>query len=345
VLAVLFVFSLLIIVPLSRQVSAAQISRDNRNEATEKLLSVAGSASVEEITRLIQEGADVNATDKDGLTTLMRVFSKNYLSSDILRVLIESGADVNAVDRWGKTPLMHAADLIQNPDVLQILIENGADVNAVTTSGFTPLMFAAIGHYRDTTAIIRVLIENGADVNAADRNGWTPLLLAARNNFDPDALLALIESGADVNAVNRNGKTSLMLATAYEGQISFMGTDMFRQNFYFLRILLDNGADPAMKDNEGRRAFDYAEENERMKAHYLSDVRVVGDVNLDLFHPWQQFIPASAPLFPSVVPYKWQFSETRRGNIGISNIYGCRQRSFRCKRQRRIAAVSGLLHN
>jgi len=64
------------------------MSTNNRHSsATEKLLSVAGSASVKEIEQLIQEGADVNAFDEDEKTVLMQAARCNK-NPDVLRVCL-----------------------------------------------------------------------------------------------------------------------------------------------------------------------------------------------------------------------------------------------------------------
>lgn len=80
-----------------------------------------------EIDKLIKNGADVNAKDKDGGTPLM-LASLGSLNSDAVKALIKAGANVNAKNNEGFTPLMLAA--IYNPDALKILIKAGADVNA-----------------------------------------------------------------------------------------------------------------------------------------------------------------------------------------------------------------------
>ena len=107
------------------------------------------------------------------------------------------------------------------------------------------------------------------------------LLWAVAINARLEIITHLIQEGADVNAVDENGRTPLMLA-AYGSS-----------NPGVLRILLENGADAAIKDHEGKRALDYFDENERLRAYHLrvrreGADRVAGDVNLDLYHPWNR---------------------------------------------------------
>ena len=78
-------------------------------KATKKLLQVAHYASVEEVTQLVREGADVNAVSKDRETPLMLAALQNS-NPDVLRVLIDKGADVAMKNTNGKTALDYAGE-------------------------------------------------------------------------------------------------------------------------------------------------------------------------------------------------------------------------------------------
>ena len=75
------------------------------NNATELLLTLVKSASVKEVNRLLQAGADVNVIDNSGKTPLMLAawFNSNL---EVMQLLIKNGADVNAADEYGYTPLI-----------------------------------------------------------------------------------------------------------------------------------------------------------------------------------------------------------------------------------------------
>ena len=114
-----------------------QKTEETLKEATKNLLSAARNADVEEVARLMQKGADVNAADIFGRTPLMYAFIYaivNKQNPGIIRALLDNEADVNVADNNGCTPLMYAlVNAIvnrQNPDVIRALLDNGADVNA-----------------------------------------------------------------------------------------------------------------------------------------------------------------------------------------------------------------------
>ena len=107
-------------------------------------MEVAGKAGLEEVRQLIQDGADINAKDKNKSTPLMSAAEYNT-NPEVLKVLLEADTDVNAQSKNGWTPLMHVALYNTNPEVLKVLLEAGADVNAKEDRyGSTPLNFISI---------------------------------------------------------------------------------------------------------------------------------------------------------------------------------------------------------
>jgi len=237
-------------------ISSATISSESNREASIKLLSVAYRASAEEITSLIQEGADVNAVIEGGVirfrggssmtltggTPLMVAIIGNP-NHDALRTLIENGADVNVADHWGFTPFMRAVRFNRSPDVLRLLIEKGANVNAAAHNGWTPLMIAV--SYNQNLDVLRLLLDNGANVNAANNAGRTPLMQAI-NRPNLNAVRILIENGADANVADNNGSTPLLHAISNHS------------NLDGLRFLLENGADVNGVDGNGRTPLMFA---------------------------------------------------------------------------------------
>ena len=68
---------------------------------------------LENVRFLIQDGADVNATNKDYKQTPLHIANEGHL--EIAKLLVEKRAKVNATDKHGKTPL-HNAETLEVPN-------------------------------------------------------------------------------------------------------------------------------------------------------------------------------------------------------------------------------------
>lgn len=91
------------------------------------------------VTWLIEVGADVNATDKDGWNALCWASWSGI--TQVADKLIQQGSRIHTTDKEGNTPLSIAA-LRGNADIVRILLIHGADKNTVAKNGFKPIDFA-----------------------------------------------------------------------------------------------------------------------------------------------------------------------------------------------------------
>lgn len=90
-------------------------------------------------------------------------------------------------------------------------------------------------------------------------HGWTPLIVAAYfNSFE--VVKFLVENGANVNSTNNNGTTVIMYAK--NGSMSTGGFQTFD-------YLLENGADPNIKDYMDKDLFDYIDESMPVWEHVI----------------------------------------------------------------------------
>ncbi len=88
------------------------------------LIKTARSGDSNEVKRLIEKGADVNAQAREGGTVLMYASMEGY--TDIVNLLIEAGADINAKDNEGWTALTWASGE-GHTEVVELLIKKGAN--------------------------------------------------------------------------------------------------------------------------------------------------------------------------------------------------------------------------
>jgi uncharacterized protein len=147
----------------------------------------------EAVTRLLKQGASVNATEGDGSTALHWASYRDDLP--LTEQLLKAGAKVNAANDLGATPLW-AACLNGSDAMVGRLLQAGADPNLALLSGETPLMVAArVG----AAPIVSQLLAKGAKVNVSATRGQTALMWAVSQKH-PAVVKLLIDAGADIHA-------------------------------------------------------------------------------------------------------------------------------------------------
>jgi ankyrin repeat protein len=120
-----------------------------------------------------------------------------------------------------------------DPATVKLYVEQGGAINGVNAKGMSPLMLAAWGGHGD---IVRLLLEHGADMSIRQgSSGWRALTYAAVNGFE-DALAALLGHGDTFDPVV--DWKALLFAVEY-------------RNTTTARMLIEHGADPNLRDEEG----------------------------------------------------------------------------------------------
>jgi ankyrin repeat protein len=159
-------------------------------------------------------------------------------NADIVRNLVKRGFDANIVDPNGQFAIILA---LREPSlkVVNALLEDASlRVEVRTKNDESPLMLAA---FKGLNEVCEQLIARGADVN---KPGWAPLHYAATGGHLV-ALQLLLDNHAYIDAASPNGSTPLMMAAMY-------GTASAT------KLLLEAGADPALKNDLGLTAVDFA---------------------------------------------------------------------------------------
>ena len=122
------------------------------------------------------------------------------------------------------------------------MLKLGMDANLADVEGRTALMFAA---YNGHTEIAKILIGRGAKVDAVDHSHRTALLFAATGPF-PETVKLLLDNKSNPNVVDNGEHFSPLMHAAAEG------------NLDIVKILLEYGADPDLKDVDGDTAESFA---------------------------------------------------------------------------------------
>jgi ankyrin repeat protein len=135
---------------------------------------------------------------------------------------------------------------------VEILVKGGANPNAVDDDLDSALTIAAFIH---DIKLVKLLTSHGADVNYRNHNGLTPLHDAAFASLKAAQEISriLLDQGAYVNALDSLGRTPLMCAVD-------------NRNVDLVKILLERGADPTLRNNHGERALDLIGRNKHTAA-------------------------------------------------------------------------------
>jgi uncharacterized protein len=255
------------------------------------LLYAARDGRIESARLLVQNGADLKATDPNGITPLLMAITNNQVET--AKFLIDRGSEINIVDWYGRSPLWSAVEVrnmdIDNAtfvngvdrepvlDLIKILLDKGADPNVRTAEtppirrfilpitgslewvdfvGMTPFLYAA--RSGDIT-VMKLLLDHGANPKIPTFGGTTALMAAAGMNWTfaqtydegTDRLLEALKLCLDLG-MNVNDTNSMGL-TALHAAANRPGSDPI------IKFLVEKGAKLDVKDNEGRTPLTWAE--------------------------------------------------------------------------------------
>ena len=142
--------------------------------------------------------------------------------------------------------LIKAAKANNAPLVAQ-LISRGGNVNAKDSIQDSAFLYAGAEGFNE---VLQLTLAAGADVAATNRYGGTALIPASEHGH-VETVRMLIAAGVPVNHVNNLGWTAMQEAV-------LLNNGGPRQQ-EVVRLLLEAGADPAIRDPEGRTALQNAE--------------------------------------------------------------------------------------
>src|SRR5882672_10964016 len=252
------------------------------------LLAASKQGSAVEVRKLLAAKVDANAADADGTTALHWAAHRGDLDS--VTALLAAGAAGDAANRYGVRPSYLAAE--NNGPAVAALLKAGAarDVREATGE-FTALAFAVRA---DAVAAIEALLNAGADPSATLPGGMSMLVLAALNqNYeaasalldhgaDPNAAVQGFTAFHQIARVRRWTRGFNLPGPEHHDQLSSLdlvrklaahggdvnarqtserdaGTTPFllatkSLDLPYMRTLLELGADPKLKADDGTTA-------------------------------------------------------------------------------------------
>ena len=127
-------------------------------------------------------------------------------------------------------------------DICELFMEAGMQVNARNSAGVPMLCIAA---RNDCLEKVKWLVEKGANIDSVSKDrGYSPVMDAVwRKNYEITEYL--VNMGANLNFISSDGQPLLVLAVG-------------NGNAKIVKLLLEHGADPNVKDSMGMSALEYA---------------------------------------------------------------------------------------
>jgi len=214
----------------------------------------------DEVQRLIEAGADLNAMEGEGWTALRGSACQGHI--EVVRLLLDKGAQIISRNTSKERSAGNTAHSRKRSAVAELDLEKGPLVVINDTDGLTALQRAAqAGHVN----VVTLLLTKAAQVNATYKDAtaalaWAcwyertevakvlkalgieeTLTIAAMLGNEENVQL-FIEAGSAVNSKGMFGLTPLVHAAA-KGRASVV------------KLLLDKGADPDVKGADGSTAL------------------------------------------------------------------------------------------
>lgn len=217
----------------------------------------AGGSSVSQIS---QQTSEQNTTEEssekpiDSSTPVVHFESGSLLQAVTARdqarvsqILQDPDYPINETNKQGESSLLiatHNNDI----EIAKQLVDRGADVNQQDAISDSPYLYAGA---QGKTEILSYIIEHATpDLNKVNRFGGNALIPAAEKGHLETVKLLLAVGKEPIDFQNNFGYTALIEAVALRD-----GSEVYQE---IVKVLLENGADKNIRDNQGMTAGDYA---------------------------------------------------------------------------------------
>lgn len=197
--------------------------------------------------KLTNERAENEAFKKldDGFELIYRNFDTKYNLEEELTEAIRA----NKINETKSDASEEAFSYIENNDVegLKKLLECGVHPDHMKKSYGTPAIQNVADSFEPNAAIFKLLLEYGADPNQPEGN---PLVNQLSYSGKEELLQILLDAGPDVNVFDDEARSKWStLQSACHGGV-----------FWFVKQLLENGADIHYQTDKGTTALNHAVE-------------------------------------------------------------------------------------
>lgn len=241
----------------------------------------ANAGASEVVTALLDAGAVPGIKSNVGTTAAIAALEAGH--SDIAAMLRAQAPAEDSKQEYSSTSLAEAILSGDLPAVKTILASNPELAVSRSKRGYTPIILSLVGKQVDVAlflaktypdalsvpgqsdwtplhfvynshkdfmfeepvrrSLAQAMINNGAPLEAQTDDGMTPLLLATYNAM-PDGVKVLLEGGANPDYRAPGNRVTPLMVSAITDLLS-------------MESLLSNGADPELKDAQGRTVLHY----------------------------------------------------------------------------------------
>ena len=268
------------------------LSLDEKDLFGDTLLDIAlNFADVEALKILLERNVDVNKINNHGNRPLhnLILLSEYKNLDDVLtcaELLLDNGASVLRKNDMGETPVLSAirGNYIE---ILELFIKRNLKLDLKDGYGNGPLHIAAYSCYPENEEkkkkIFQLLLDAGVENNIKNDNGYTPTDILANQRVNPilfsilkgeydfdnpnsirnltsamslhsailsnnyDIIKAHLEMGTDTDEISEENNNSYALSP--------LGVACHILDLKSVELLLTNGADPNLKNNDGETAL------------------------------------------------------------------------------------------
>lgn len=323
---------------IERLMKAGASANASRTGGETPLMVAARNGNADAVRTLIAHGADVHARETlRGQTALMGAASEGNAAA--VQVLIQAGADVNLRSRGPAGRPLEAAEGTRSGytrrgrfdaytpllmavrrghiDVARALLASGANVHDTAPNGASALVIAAANAHWELGVL---LLEHGANPNAMAQ-GWNALHQTARTRglgftrlahpvptgtlTSLDFAKSLLKHGVELNVKatkdwgrsdNQRGRFSEIGASAVLMAAKAADVEL-------MRLLLENGADPKVRNRNGT-------------------TMIMAAAGCDVSYVGEDSRPAEESLEAVKVALKWGADINERNNVGDTALHG-----------------------